>query len=144
MKEKGFSSLAVRLGLSVIISLAIGVAVLLALCAFAMSTEDPAAWTMPLSLTSLGLTAVACGIISSRICADEIMGSIPSAAVSGAVLSVLLWLLSVIPTDGVSGLSATVRLSAHVLIIVISLTFGFLFRPRENKRKAYNRRIRRR
>ena len=144
MKEKGLSSLAVRLALSVLFSLVIGVGLLLALCGVAISTEDPAAWTLSLSFTSLGLTSVACGIISSRLCAEEMLGSIPSSALSGAVLSLLLWLLSVIPVGGGTGFSAAVRFVFHLSVILIAAAFGFLFRPREGKRKAYSRRIKRR
>lgn len=121
--------------ITLVITVACGLLLLLGGTAIAYSTSDPGSLAKPVSLVSLGLTALACGITSGCVNRRGELNIQLMGAISAAAFVLLMLLLSVIPT-GVSGdISGSEKLLTIAGFLGVSVLGTFFVKKRGRRRK---------
>ncbi|MBQ8524732.1 MAG: hypothetical protein IJ457_08930 [Clostridia bacterium] len=136
--------IATGLLISVLTALAGGALILVVLSAISLSARDPLLLVRPLSLAALALSSVICGVTSgilNRRC--EIPVYI-FGALSGAVLVLIIYILSYLPIGGVVESHGGVRVTVYLGIVLLSLIGSLIAKPRHKKRPKYAPKPRRR
>ena len=113
------------IGFSVLISLAL----LLISCAAAYSTEDPASAAKGAALAALFVSAP----ISGLICAKITGGGVISGLTAGAVLSLILMIISISGYGGAEDVGASLLL--YAVFISLCVIGGFLGRKKKLRKK---------
>ncbi|MBQ8576403.1 MAG: hypothetical protein IJ449_00325 [Clostridia bacterium] len=113
---------------SAAIGLAAGILSLLALCAVCMALDDPTAYSGILTYPALACAAVVTGILCAK---KSGLGGIPSGALSGGILALLLFGLgAVVTADTAADAAAVPVLRTELLcaagVTVLSCIGGYL------------------
>jgi len=117
-----------------LISVAAGIALLLLLCAAALSTDDPAAIAPILSRAALILPSLLCGILGAQFTSGA---GIASGAVSGIFMTAILFSLGLILPDSEAQPPAFTAIIAGTCILLSCI--GGYFRTHSHKKQKPHR-----
>ncbi len=142
MKERGIMYVLKRLAVSVGCGLASMGVLLSVFAAVALGSGDPDSLLLPLSLTCLALSCIITGILSARLCGEELNSLLSSLSASG-VFVILLILIGLFFPRADSGLGIGIKLLVYGGMILLGLLGGVIGRPRAKRRVRHVKRKRR-
>ena len=134
MKENtSVSRYIIKISVSVCIAAVISVLLLMLFAALSLKAEDPSALVLPLSYVTLGIASLVCGICAVLMNRRSIFPYYMTASLAGAVLVLIMFIVSFIPAQGMYTVSDPVRAAMYGAVVTLSLFGGLLARPRAKK-----------
>ena len=126
--------------ISVLSAAVLGVLLSAASAAAALGSDDPDSLIAPLSLASLGISALVCGASSARLSDGELPWAL-AGILSGSLFGILLFAVSFVPVSSGSDFIGGKRLVFTFLVILCSFIGAVVGRKRGKKRTSYVKRL---
>ena len=131
--KKGLKLIGVALGLSV----AVCAAALVVACLIAMMTDDPGGVARPAAFAALFAASAISGVLSAKV-----TGVASCGAVTGALLSLILFIISVCFYK--SDMSAVTSFLLHLAQIAVATLGGVIAGRKKKRRVSYKKLLRKR
>ena len=131
--KKGLKLIGVALGLSV----AVCAAALVVACLIAMMTDDPGGVARPAAFAALFAASAISGVLSAKV-----TGVASCGAVTGALLSLILFIISVCFYK--SDMSAVTSFLLHLAQIAVAALGGVIAGRKKKRRVSYKKLLRKR
>jgi len=130
--------------ISVLVAISVGFVLLLVFSALSLSAKDPLSYVMPLSLFTLGFASVICGLLVSLLNRRSDLPTYLLGTLAGAVLVLLLFVISLVPINGNFFFADGVRAAVYIGVVLLSLLGSVIAKPRRKKHAKYTPKRRRR